>query len=182
MTKKKEKEIVALAEKTVNKFVEEWERDPYLWDTEADIHGELYMRIKKALKGIDKKKIKGRYKEYMSKKERFNRVYCNPLTYVRGRRNYHPDIVIYEDYKFDNDDKRINEPMLWVCEIKYKTNWGCDQHEENRKHDKKKLRQLLKQNTKPQKRGTKYAYFVNLERTKNKPITHYCKRVKEKEV
>ncbi len=171
MNKEKENKIVAIAKREVSKFVKKWKKDPYLWDTEADIHGELYVRIKKALKSLDKKKIKGRYEKYMSKKARFDRIYCKPLTYVKGG-NYYPDIVIYGDCAFDNDEKKVNEPMLWACEIKYRTQWGGDQSKENRDYDKYKLRQLLRQQTNKM-HGTKYAYFVELERTKEKARAKY---------
>lgn len=179
MSENKNKTIVAIAEKTVAAFAKEWKKNPYLWDSEADIHGELYVRIKKAIKKVDKKKIWGQYKKYMNEEARFGRVYCEPLTYVRGGWNYYPDIVIYDDCRLDNDDKRINEPMLWVCEIKYKTQWGGDQNEENREYDKEKLKELLKQ-YKEKIRGTKYACCLNFIRSKHKKpkfeIIKYGKR------
>lgn len=174
MNKEKEKKIVKIAEREVKKFVKEWKKNPYLWDTEADIHGELYVRIKKSFKGIDKKKIKWIYGKYMCNEARFDRVYCEPLTYVRGGGNYYPDIVIYEDYASDNDDKRINEPMLWVCEIKYKTQWGGDQNEEDWEYDKEKLKRLLEQQKDSRIRGTKYACCLRFARYKQKnPVFKY---------
>jgi len=174
MNKEKENKIVEIAEREVRKIVKEWEKNPYLWDTETDIHGELYVRIKKALK---KYRVKGQYEAYMSKKAWFDIVYCKPLTYIKGGGKYYPDIVVYDDYTCDNGDRKINEPMLWVCEIKYKTQWGGDQSKENRDYDEYKLRRLLKQHTDSNIHGTKYAYFLNLERTKEKAIAHYNNRV-----
>src|SRR3989338_5568054 len=135
MTKINEKEIVKIANRTVNRFRKLWEKDPYLWDVEADIHGELYVMIKSALKR--KGLIRGCYKEYMEHKGNFNWIYCKPLTHIRGRKKYYPDIVIYEKYAFKKNDN-IYEPMLWVCEIKYKTQWCGDQSLENRDYDAKK--------------------------------------------
>lgn len=176
MNKKDEKEIVKIAECEVSKFVKEWEKDPYLWDSEADVHGELYVRIKEAIKDRGFCSVTGRYKTYMSKKSRFDRVYCKPLTYIEGGERYYPDIVIYETVTFNDDNKEKNEPMLWVCEIKYKTQWGGDQSEENREYDEEKLKQLLRQCTNPEIHGTKYAYFIGLKRTSNEAVSS-CKRI-----
>lgn len=177
MNKKNEKKIVKIAEEEIKKFVKEWKKNPYLWDSEADVHGELYVRMKNALKSFGK--IPGRYKTYMSKKAQFNRIYCKPLTYIERGERYYPDIVIYNSSTFNDDDKKINEPMLWVCEIKYKTQWGGDQSGENREYDEEKLRQLLRHRTNPKMHRTKYAYFLGLERTKKKAVSHYG-RVKMK--
>lgn len=179
MNKESEKKIVKIAEKEVYKFVKEWKENPYLWDSEADVHGELYVRIKKAIKDGGFPIVIGRYKKYMCKKAQFDRVYCKPLTYVEEEGRYYPDIVIYERSIFSDDDKEINEPMLWVCEVKYQTQWGGDQSEENRKYDAKKLRQLLLQSKNPSIRGTKYAYLVALKRTRKEAIA-LCKRITKK--
>ena len=166
--KNRNEEVVRIAEEAVKELVKEWEKDPYLWDSEADIQGELYVRIKEKLKKFKKKK-KDRYKKWMNHKAHFNMIYCNPLTYVEGRQRYHPDIVIYEDHKCIDDNNK-NEPMLWVCEIKYKRQWGGDWEENHIKYDKDKLRQLRRQYKNPKINGTKYAYFLELERTKEKPL------------
>lgn len=176
MNKKNEKKIVKIAEKEVYEFVKEWKENPYLWDSEADVHGELYVRIKKAIKDGGFPSVIWRYKKYMSKKAQFDLVYCKPLTYVEGEGRYYPDIVIYERSTFSDDDKERNEPMLWVCEIKYQTQWGGDQSEENRKYDEKKLRQLLLQSKNPKICGTEYAYLVDLKRTSKEAIA-ICKRI-----
>jgi len=63
--------------------------------------------------------------------------------------------------------------MLWVCEIKYKTQWGNDQSEINRKYDKRKLRTLLRQQADPEIRGTKFAYFLELKRSKEKASSNH---------
>ncbi|MBM3254524.1 MAG: hypothetical protein FJZ16_09745 [Candidatus Omnitrophica bacterium] len=160
MTKTNEKEIVEIANRTVGRFIKLWKKNPYLWDTEADIHGELYVMIKSALKR--KGLIRGCYKEYMDRKEYFSRVYCKPLTHIGKNKKYYPDIVIYEKLTFKNKDE-INEPMLWVCEIKYKTQWGGDQSLENRNYDKTKLRKLLRQRNSKIK-GAKYAYVLHFFR------------------
>lgn len=162
MTKINEKKIVEIANRTVNSFRKLWENNPYRWDTEADIHGELYVMIKSALKR--KGLFRGRYKKHMDREEYFNRVYCKPLTHIGEGEKYYPDIVIYEKCTFKNNDN-INEPMLWVCEIKYKTQWGGDQSLENRKYDKTKLRKLLKQRNSKIK-GAKNAYVLHFFRYK----------------
>ena len=171
MTTKEESKIINIAEKQIRNFAKEWKKNPYLWDSEADVHGELYVRIKDALKRFGK--TPHRYRKYMNKEARFERVYCNQLTYIKKGERYHPDIVIYEGFGFNDDDKKVNEPMLWVCEIKYKTQWGNDQSEINRKYDKRKLRTLLRQQTNTKIRGTKCAYFLELVRTKEKADPKY---------
>jgi hypothetical protein len=167
MTKTNEKEIVGIANKTVNRFIKKWKKNPYLWDTETDIHGELYVMIKLALKR--KGLIRGCYKNDMDRKEYFNRVYCKPLTHTRGGKCY-PDIVIYDKSTFESRDN-INEPMLWVCEIKYQTQWGGDQSLENRKYDEIKLKKLLKQRNSKIK-GAKNAFVLHFFRYKCKEKNH----------
>jgi len=176
MNKKDEEKIVGIAESEVRKFVKEWKKNPYLWDSEADVHGELYVRIKQAIKKAGFRSVNWQYKTYMCRKERFDWVYCKPLTYIQGGGRYYPDIVIYAGLKRD-EDKKINDPMLWVCEIKYKTQWGGDQNEKNWKYDKEKLIQLLQQSQSSRINGTKYAYEIKLQRTEEKVIS-YCGRVK----
>ena len=180
MTKNKNEAIVSIAEKTVKKLAKEWKKNPYLWDSEADIHGELYVRIKKALEKFET--VKGCYKRYMNHDACFNRIYCKPLTYIEDGERYYPDIVIYEDATFDNNNEEKNEPMLWVCEIKYKTQWGGDQNEENRTYDKEKLQRLLRQRTNTKIYGTKYAYFLELVRTKEKATSKYSRVTTKKGV
>jgi hypothetical protein len=172
MNKKSEKRIVKIAGDEVKRFIREWNKNPYLWDSEADIHGELYIRIKKAIKDSGFNNINGQYKRYMRKNATFNRVYCEPLTYIDGGGRYYPDIVIYSGFTFNDRAKKRNEPMLWVCEIKYKTQWCGDQSEENRKYDRVKLKKLLRQ-----RHGTKYAYFLELERTKEAIRAEFKKQV-----
>jgi uncharacterized protein with PIN domain len=166
----KNEETVCIAENEVKELVKEWKKDPYLWDSEADIQGELYVRIKEKLKKF--KKIKGRYEKWMNHDAHFNMIYCNPLTYIEGRQHYHPDIVIYEGDDFVDDDNK-NDPMLWVCEIKYKREWGGDWEEKHRTYDKNKLQQLLRQYKNPKIHGTKYAYFLELVREEEKATAKY---------
>ena len=49
MNKKDEKSIVEIAEGAIEKFVEDWSRTPYAWESEADVHADLYGRICSAL-------------------------------------------------------------------------------------------------------------------------------------
>jgi len=118
MTKKDDKRMVEMAEEEIEKFVKKWEKKPYLWESEFDVHAELYMRIKSSLhkefplEKSEKFKYKG-----MVKKEHFDYIYCNPKTYA-NKRAKKPDIVIYKNTgKECNVGDRENEPMLWVCEI-----------------------------------------------------------------
>lgn len=145
--------MVIIAEKEIRKFAREWQRNPYLWESETDIHAELYMRIKASLcKKFPLQKYK--YKD-MTKKEKFDWIYCKPKTYIKGA-NY-PDLVIYKD----NDNKhnignRENDPMLWVCEIKYITDWSSLLSKESVESDIKKLECVLKR----KKDGSNYACYL----------------------
>lgn len=132
MDKEKEKKIIKIAEREIKKFVKEWKKDPYLWESELDVHAELYSKIKKALcsAGFKPRKSRcpftenGRIKQ-LPTEEKFNWIYCAPKTYIKNKRNQHPDLVIYKDTKEITIDG-TNCPMLWVCEIKYMTEWSSD--------------------------------------------------------
>jgi len=161
MTKEEEKEIVEIAEGEIEKFVEEWKRDPYLWDTETDVHGELYIRIKSSLHRKFHPK-EGRYED-MAEKELFDCIYCKPKTdiVIRGtNETRYPDIVIYKG-ELKN---KGNEPMLWACEIKYRTKWSGTFPEGSVKKDIETLEGLLEQRSSGT--GTDYACYLILQRMK----------------
>ena len=177
MTKKNHDKIVKIAEEEVEKFVEKWKESPYLWESEADVHSELYMRIKNALysNGFHPKPMKytweedGKKKE-MAKSEMFNWIYCEPKTYIENCPE-HPDIVIFQNLgKTYHMKARENMPMLWVCEIKYATEWSSSLPKENIKKDIKKLTRLLEQKKKKAK-GADYVCYLVLYR---------CKKVQER--
>lgn len=171
---KKEKEIIKIAEGEIKKFIKQWKKFPYKWETETDVHAELYGRIKSALRS---------YKPYLAKYDKwkkpeyFNWIYCAPLTYYESNDNKYrmqPDIVIYKRNK-GVVKGRINEPMLWVCEIKYKTEWSGDFHMGHRVADIKKLKTLLRQKNRSIK-GTDYACCLFLTRKKKPKNDHLYKR------
>jgi len=152
-----EKRIVKIAEDEVKKFAKEWKKNPYLWESEADIHAELYNRIKNC---IDKP---SEYKyDDMEKAGKFNWIYCKPKTYLKGKRNcYYPDIVIYKKgSKIRKVSERQNEPMLWVCEIKYITNWSSLLSKESVENDIRKLTCLLNQ----KRDGAERSYYLIFHR------------------
>ncbi|MBU4304370.1 MAG: hypothetical protein KJ893_01895 [Candidatus Omnitrophica bacterium] len=161
MIKKHEKQIVEIAEGEINKFIKKWIKTPYAWESETDVHAELYMNIKRSLHKKGFKPIKCKYKNIVDA-ECFDGIYCKPTTYFK-KANY-PDIVIYKgtDKKYKLGD-RENEEMLWVCEIKYFTDWSSSLYKESVENDIRKLKHLLSLKEK----GTDYATYLILQRTKN---------------
>lgn len=173
MTKRGEIEIVRIAERQVNKFIKRWKENSYLWESETDVHAELYMRIKLALRRKKYMPVEMTYKKDMNGSELFDLMYCKPKIYVAGKKNaYFPDIAIYKKtQKKYSVKKRENDPILWVCEIKYATDWSSNFSDENIKHDIVKLGRLLKQ----KKGGADYACCLILKRWKNKPKCKYAR-------
>lgn len=157
MNKKNEKQIVGIAKKEIEKFTKEWKRNPYVWESEADVHAELYNKIKLKLCSVEY-----RYRKEMVQKETFSQVYCKPKIYIRGEKYcYYPDIVIYKNVReIRNVGERENDPMLWVCEIKYITEWSSMLAIDNVKSDINKLECLLKQ----KRGGADYACYLILQR------------------
>lgn len=168
MTKTAEMKMVSIAQKSIKEFIKQWEENPYLWETEADIHSELYNKIKSALhnKGIKPKSIKGYWwwedgeRKELPTRERFDWVYCKPKTNVKGKNEYYyPDIVIYKDRENVRPNKKIeNDPILWACEIKYATEWSSDITDKSIEKDGNKLMKLLRQ--KSDSGGTDYACLL----------------------
>lgn len=157
MTKASEKEMVKIAKIEVEKFAKEWIATPYVWESETDVHSDLYIRIKSSLRKkfpLVKYKYKG-----MAEEEYFDWVYCNPKTYTKGAKK--PDLVIYKDSgKKRSVGGRENYPMLWVCEIKYITNWSSLLSKESVENDIKKLKYLLER----EEGGTDYACYIIFRR------------------
>lgn len=159
MPNRKEIEMVKIAEIEIEKFAKEWQKTPYLWESETDVHAELYIRIKSSLR---KKKFlpeKGNPYGDLIDEEYFDWIYCKPKTYIK-KANY-PDIVIYKDMgKKHRVGDRENEPMLWVCEIKYVTDWSSQLSKESVQSDIIKLKGLLKR----KKGGVDCACYLILRR------------------
>lgn len=157
MTKKDENKMIGIIEREIKEFVKNWKQKPYLWESEADVHAELYKRIKSSINKYKKfrpRKFKCTYEENgkrkeMPKKEWFGWIYLKPHTYTKingTKSSYYPDIVIYKDTGEKHHVKeKENSPMLWVCEIKYSTEWSSDLTVASIRKDVKKLQDLLKQ-------------------------------------
>lgn len=176
MNKTNEKEMVIIAKKEIKKFAKEWRKNPYLWESETDIHAELYCKIKasinKKFKCEEKEKCyweENGVEKTMPTKEYFDWVYCKPATYIKikGKRKcYYPDIVIYKNTRGKHVTKEgENTPMLWACEIKYATEWSSDisDSDSSIKKDGDKLKELLKQKNRKTK-GTDSACLLVFSR------------------
>jgi len=160
MAKQYEKQIVKIAEEEIDKFVKKWVRAPYAWESETDVHAELYMNIKRSLHSKGFKPSKCQYENIVDAEE-FDEIYCKPTTYFK-KANY-PDIVIYKGDKTKYKLKdRENEEMSWVCEIKYFTDWSSGLSKEGIENDIRKLKRLLSLKSK----GAAYAAYLILQRTK----------------
>lgn len=143
MTKKNEKKMVKIADREIKKFIGEWEKKPYLWESETDIHAEIYMRIKKSVCKVFPLKEKYKY-EKKANKEYFDWVYCKPLIKKSRKSKWcYPDIIIFKYNKKNNGC--VESKPIWICEIKYATEWSSGVSPDNIKNDGKKLQKLLKQ-------------------------------------
>ncbi len=148
-------------------FIREWSVSPYEWETERDIQVDIASRIKKILKENTLHLLKA---NYAGNVQLYSRLSCEPRIYVKdvGNERYscRPDIVVYDD--IENCDSPPDEvtgnnwPLLWVCEIKYQTEWAGDFQPANRQWDRDKTRLLLQQSD-----GAKYATCLNFYRNVN---------------
>ena len=175
-TKKQKKELVNIACEQLEQFIKEWQVFPFVWNKERDVQVELASRIKSAFRE-HRNRYWANYKCIRNKVDgfehgqKFARVCCEPLIYYKnkeGRRKCcFPDIVICgapgnpknpaEPWK----NKR-NEPIIWVCEIKYQREWRKPySSEEEAVRDLEKIKSLLKQED-----GTKYACLLIFSRTR----------------
>lgn len=151
----------------VEKFILEWLGSPYEWETERDVQVDIASRIKFIFKANNLHLLKAMYD---GKVQMYSRVSCDPPIYVKdlsGEKSFcRPDIVVYDD--IENCDSppdavpRINWPQLWVCEIKYQTEWAGDFSPANKQWDIDKARLLLQQSD-----GAKCASCLNFYRNVN---------------
>lgn len=152
--------LVNIAWDTVQKFIKDWQREPYRWPMERDVQVELASRISSVYKIIGRDTVRGNYSDAIpgfEHNQNWNRVSCeHTLSYIYkdGKRyRCHPDIIIWDD--IDNPDSPPdaagdrNWPMLWLCEIKLRG-------DEEESWDIEKMKYLLTQ------RDTKYACWLNL--------------------
>ncbi len=192
MTDTEKNEIISTAYKTVESFIQDWQHEPYKWNLEIDIQVDLTSRIKDALKVVGKDELYLSYKtdiirEFRGERQKYSRVCCEYSTYYNweiGDGNSHryacnPDIIIVDD-PVDVDNlpdvtPLTNFPMLWVCEIKYRTEYTSD-NKENKKWDKDKMLALLNQ----QKDVVLYGCCINLSREISKDSQNFNRTVDER--
>ena len=160
MTKKNEKKIVKIAENEIVKFIKEWKKNPYLWGSETDIHAEIYIRIKKSLHKefpIEKYQYRG-----MKKEECLDWIYCkSPIGRVKKGKKIcdYPDISIFT-YSKNKKGDCAKDKLIWICEIKYATDWAGTLIVEHVKSDIRKLKYFLKR----ENRGAYKACYLILRR------------------
>jgi hypothetical protein len=154
--------LVQIAWDTVEKFLRDWQCEPYRWAQEIDIQMEIANRICSIYQTIGRDTVVGNYSGAVSgfeRSQRWNRVCCEPTIqykYTDGKiYKCKPDIVVWDDIPDpDSPPDQVegsNWPMIWLCEIKFK-----GKEEEN--WDIEKMKYLLLQN------DAKYACWLNLHR------------------
>lgn len=187
---KVENNIVSTVSNVIEKFIRDWQKSPFEYNTEIDIQAEIYSRLVKQLKLRKKLMLELQYnciklQTYKGKILSYRRVSCEYPTYYKNKikKRCYPDIIIYRDMSNPPPDSKEgkNCPMLLVCEIKYETESGGDFKIENRQADVKKLEYLLRQSKDTAINGTEYALFLNFirkTRISNKKIIVSLKRRK----
>jgi hypothetical protein len=154
--------LVQIAWDTVEKFLRDWQYEPYRWSQEIDIQTEIASRICSVYRIIGYDTVMGNYSGAVSgfeRNQKWNRVCCEPTIrykYTDGKiYNCKPDIVVWDDIPDPDSPPDATEdsnwPMLWLCEIKFE-----GKKEEN--WDIEKMKYLLTQN------DAKYACWLNLSR------------------
>ncbi len=174
---RREEKIVSIVWDVIKRFIKNWQKSPYEWETEMDIQAEIYSRLARRFKldKILKQKLKydDVIKQFRNRPQTYRRVYCAPQTYYKTKsgkiEKCKPDIVIYRgdvDNPPPDNKKRINFPMLLVCELKYETDWSGDSLPENKRHDIYKMESLVKQRGNKIINGTEYACCLRFYRQK----------------
>lgn len=151
--------LVQKAHSVIDKFVRDWQKEPFRWSKEIDFQVEIASRLSAAYKSIKEDTVLINYPdeklEGFKRNQKWNRVCCEPqIRYkTNGRKVFcYPDIIVWDDIKDPNSPPHYTEhPILWVCEIKI--NW-----KEEDKKDMSELRHLIK------KGYAKYACWLNLIR------------------
>lgn len=180
LSNRQKEELVKIALKQIEGFIRDWRKSPHEWNNERDVQVDIANRIKKAYRiyGYDRIWAKYTYRHYAEKFRRtgmlMSRVMCEPPVYYRYKNGKHetykPDIVIWDNIPHpdkpneSNYENKTNDPMLLVCEIKYKLPWN-KAYNPPKKHtrDLQKLSNLLRQNKESKnKDGTKYACWLNI--------------------
>lgn len=171
--------VIPAIESTVQQFIVDWNKSPFLWDTEMDIHVELASRLKTVLREFGLLQQKVSYKGYGHID--VSLLSCGyPVEFDEKKKESsycRPDIQIWkpaEDSQNPPDRiEGINWPILWICEIKYKTEIGGDQNKKNREGDIGKLKRLAKENGGP----AEYCYILHLERSNSGAGTADYRRI-----
>ena len=158
-------EMLNLVWSVIDKFIKDWQSNPYKWSKEIDIQVDIANRIISEYRAIGTDTINASYDVKIKGFEQtqvYSRVCCEPQIYYQwddGKRDgCFPDIVIFDDIDHpelppDRGNEKKNWPMLWVCEIKYLNEWSISL--QNDKWDIEKMRYLIKQAD-----GAKYACWL----------------------
>jgi len=151
--------LVQIAWDAVNKFIEDWQCEPYRWPRERDVQTELASRLRSVYRIIGRDTIVGNYSDALAGFEgnqKWNRVCCEhtiSYTYKDGKKyRCYPDIIIWDDIENPDSppdaDGISNWPVLWLCEVKL-------EEKEKENWDVEKMRYVLTQG------DAKYACWLN---------------------
>jgi len=162
------RKLVRIFWEQLEEFIKDWQENPFRWDNERSIQFEIANRVKSAYGvrndlmhlGYRCDKLGGRFR----KEQLYSRVRFEQKIYIkRKRERCCPDIVIYDTIKNpklppDSDwRKKINFPMLMVCEIKFKPFWKKGYHPKKKDNwDLEKLKALLRQ------KDARHACWLNM--------------------
>ena len=179
--------LIKVIEEEVEKFIRDWQNSAYEWNTEVEIQSEIYYRLIRKINNKRKLFDKIRYKvkdERNKDRQKYRRVCCEPLTFYRNQKGNichgFPDIVVYDDLEKPKDyvnppdfdgKKKVNCPMLWICEIKYQNEFSGGSSSASKRFDKEKMKSLLKFD----KGKTKFACFLDFDRAKPNTVENYIK-------
>ena len=129
----------------VENLIQDWQKQPYRWDKEIDIHTELAGRLSNLCELVGRGVVEGTYKDVIPgfEPQLWSRVACEPyVSYMYENKlcRCHPDIVIWDDLANpESPPEEANWPILWACEIKYTNKEPGD-------WDLEKLQYLVRQN------------------------------------
>lgn len=158
--------LVQMAWGVVEKFVKDWQAQPYRWDQEIDVQAEISSRLSTAYGIIGKDTVEGNYKGAVPGFEHdqtWNRVCCEQKVNYEdenGKRHHcFPDIIVWDDID-DPDSPPDNWPVLWACEIK--VNFGGEKGPDQVSWDIEKLTYLVERGI------VQYACWLNLLRERDK--------------
>lgn len=154
--------LVDVAWKVLDRFLLDWQTEPYKWSREVNFQAEIATRLRNVYELMDCNTLIGNYGEVplgLAKDQRWSRVYCEPkiwYTYKDAQRYFcYPDVVVHDDipnpHAPPDRQNKTNWPLLWACELKV---WADDTKDEN--WDTEKMSYLIKNSE------TQYACWVNI--------------------